>query len=86
MALSEGVATVPTLPVTVLDVQLGSGGLWWVTLEFADRTTHRYCVPASLVTAQAVTVSALALAVLSDPDLATSYAPHRKHRRWLERT
>lgn len=54
------------LPVTVLDVTYQSVGLWAVRLAYADGTTGTFLIPRNLVTAEAVTVGALAMATVLD--------------------
>lgn len=76
----------PTLPLTVTDVQRVSAVLWGVRVAMADGTVLTYYVPDTLATVEAVRISALAMAVLSDPDRPPATAPHRKHRRYDPRT
>lgn len=54
------------LPVTVTSVEYTKAGLWAVTVAYADATTGVYLIPRSLVTAEAVTLSALAMATVLD--------------------
>ena len=54
------------LPVTVTAVVRYSGSLWAVTVAYNDGTTGTYLIPDSMATIQAVTISALAMAVVTD--------------------
>lgn len=74
------------LPLTVTDVTNLGGALYGVTLAFADGTTTRIIVPETMATLEAVTISALAMAVLSDAPTPVSYPPHRVHTRYDPRT
>lgn len=74
------------LPLTVTQVVAKGNGMWAVTVAFADGTTANYLVPTTLATVEAVTFASVALAVLSDPDIATSRGPGGKHRRYAPRT
>lgn len=76
----------PKLPVTVTNVQRLGGGTWGVTVAFFDGTTANYMVPDTLATVEAVTISALAMAVLSDRMGPGWSGPHSKHRRYAPRT
>lgn len=59
------------LPVTVTAVSYTAAGLWAVTVAYGDGTTGLYLIPSSLVTAEAVSLSALAMAVASEVATAT---------------
>ena len=73
------------LPVTVLDVETRSGGSYAVRVAYYDGTTGVYLIPATLATVQGVTISALAMAVLSDnPDFGPNF-PGPSHRRYRPR-
>lgn len=74
------------LPVTVTSVQARKGGLYAVTVAFFDGTIGQYLIPPSMATVEAVTISALAMATLSDiaTPLPTFHGPN--HQRWLPRT
>jgi hypothetical protein len=73
------------LPVTVTAVTARKGGLYAVTVAYFDGTVGQFLIPPTLATVEAVTISALAMATLSDmvipgPNLRT---PH--HRRYAPR-
>lgn len=74
------------LPVTVTSVIDRGGGLYGVTVAFADFTTQSYIIPDTMATIEAVTISALAMAVLSETNVSQVTAPHHKHRRYDPRT
>lgn len=77
---------VPKLPVTVTAVQKRKGNLYAVTVAYSDGTVGQFLVPLNLATIEAVTISALAMATLSDMarDAPTFHGPN--HRRYLPRT
>lgn len=54
------------LPVTVTSVQPRRGGNYAVTVAYNDGTAGQFIIPPTLATAEAVTISALAMATLSD--------------------
>ena len=74
------------LPVTVTEVVKVAGGLWAVKVAFADFTVGQYLIPETMATIEAVTISALAMATLSETNIAQVTAPHHKHRRYDPRT
>ena len=76
----------PKLPLTVTAVEGLGGQLYGVTVAFSDGTTQTYIIPASLATIEGVTISAVALAVLADPDRPYVSSHHRGHRRYDPRT
>ena len=78
--------TVPKLPVTVTAVTPVAGGLYDVAVAYADLTIAHYLIPVTLATIEAVTYSALAMAMLSDPDVARRNSHHSKHARYSPRT
>ena len=71
-----------TLPVTVTDVSHYGGQLYQVSVAMADGTVTQYLIPASLATIEGVSISAIALAQLLDPDRPYVTAHHRGHRRY----
>lgn len=74
------------LPLTIQQVVRAGGGLWAVELADADNVPHTILVPGNLATAEAVTIGALAMAVLAGgPYPAESY-PGGKHTRHDPRT
>ncbi len=76
----------PTLPLTVTDVSYVGGQLYSVTVALADGTLAHYVIPASMATIEAVSISAVALAQLLDPDRPFATAHHRGGRRYDPRT
>lgn len=76
----------PLLPLTVESVVNAGGQLYKVTLTMADGTSRHYLVPVSLATVEGVTISALAMATLMEPDVTFVNAHHRYHRRYDPRT
>ena len=76
----------PTLPLTVTDVHGIGGELYAVTVALADGTSAHYLIPVSMATIEAVTISAVAMATLLDPDVQFTSAHHRGHRRYDPRT
>ena len=70
------------LPLTVESVERLTGSLWGVTVVFADGSTGNYLVPDTLATVEAVRISAIALAVLSEGPGGMFEAPHRVHTRY----
>lgn len=74
------------LPVTVTSVQARAGGLYAVTVAYFDGTIGQFLIPPSMATVEAVTISALAMATLSDiaTPAPTFHGPN--HRRYLPRT
>jgi hypothetical protein len=74
------------LPITVTDVQRRKAGLWAVTVAFSDGSTQTIVVPESLATVEAVSVSAVALAVLSELAVPDPSSPqHVPAHRWPSR-
>lgn len=67
------------LPLTVTQVVPRGGGLYVVTVAYADGTLGNYIIPVNLATIEGVTLSALAMGMLSDLDVAQLTGPHRKH-------
>lgn len=76
----------PKLPLTVTEVEPLAGQLYGVKVAFFDGTTANYIVPVSLATIEGVSISAVAMAVLSDPDVVAKSGHHRGHRRYDPRT
>ena len=76
----------PTLPLTVTKVDYLGTDLYGVTVALRDGTTANYIVPASLATIEGVTISAVAMAVLLDNEVAARSGHHRHHRRYDPRT
>jgi hypothetical protein len=76
----------PKLPVTVTAVSLYKSGNYVVTVAFADGSTQNYIIPPTLATAEAVSISALAMAVLNDRLMHGPNWPGPSHRRYLPRT
>lgn len=74
------------LPLTVTEVTDRGGGLYVVTVAYADGTLGNFIIPANLATVEGVTLSSLAMGMLSDPSIAQWTAPHRKHPRYSPRT
>jgi hypothetical protein len=75
----------PKLPATVTTVELLSGGTYGVTVAFTDGTTASYLIPATMATTEAVRISALAMAVLSDNVQPGPKVGSRKGWRWQTR-
>lgn len=73
------------LPVTVTAVTRLKGNLYNVTVAYGDGTRGQYIIPVNMATMEAVTISALAMATLSDMnvDAPTFHGPN--HRRYLPR-
>jgi len=76
----------PALPLTVTSVEHWSGQLYAVSVAMADGTVTQYLIPASLATIEGVSISAIALAQLLDPNRPYANAHHRGHRRYDPRT
>jgi ethanolamine transporter EutH len=68
------------LPLTVTQVNRKSGYFYEVVVAYADGTTGTFLVPLTLATVEAVTISALAMGVLSDIVVqhATVHGPNHK--------
>ena len=77
---------VPTLPVTVRSIQRLRAGLVGVTIAMADGTVRQLIIPDTMATLEAVRISALAVAQLSDGSVITDHRSHRPHRRYAPRT
>ena len=73
------------LPVTVTAVTLYKSGNYAVTVAYADNTVGQFIIPPTLATASAVSISALAMAVLSDVPIWGPNVPHPGHRRYEPR-
>lgn len=70
------------LPLTVSRVELLTAGTYGVTVVYADLTTQDFLIPDSLANAEAVRISAIAMAVLSDQVLPGPTRGSRKGWRW----
>ena len=75
-----------TLPVTVLDVEYLGTGLYGVKVALADGTTTNMIIPDSIATIEGVRISAVALAMLLDPNRPPTPGHHRGHKRYTPRT
>lgn len=75
----------PKLPLTVTNVAKRKGGLYTVTVAYADGTTGNYIIPPNLATVEAVTISALAMGMLSDTNVTQLTGRHPVHPRYLPR-
>lgn len=78
-------ALMAKLPLTVTKIVDLGGGLFAVTVAFADGTTANYIIPYSMATVNAVVISSTAMAILSDDPPSRVNTPHRKHRRYTPR-
>lgn len=76
----------PALPLTVTSVDHVGGETYGVTVAFADGSTGSYLIPASMATIEAVSISAVALAQLTDPNRPYANVHHRGHRRYDPRS
>lgn len=76
----------PALPVTVVSVAPAKGGLYAVVAQWADGTQETVLVPPGLATAEAVSISLVAMAVLAGGPYPADELPHRVHTRYLPRT
>lgn len=74
-----------TLPVSVERIVSLGADNYQVVLALADGTTAQYVLPMSLATIEGVTLSAVAVATLLDPDVTAVTGHHRGHRRYLPR-
>ena len=74
------------LPLTVTAIEAQPGGLYRVTVAFADFSTANYLIPYSMATLEAVTISAAAMGTLLDPALRSASAGAHHHRRYAPRT
>jgi len=74
------------LPLTVSRVQILAGGTYGVTVVYNDLTTQDFLIPDSLANAEAVRISAIAMAVLSDQVDPGPTRGSRKGWRWQART
>lgn len=75
----------PKLPLTVSQVVPTTGGTYAVTVVYADLTTQDFLIPDSLANAEAVRISAIAMAVLSDQVLPGPTRGSHKKWRWQPR-
>jgi hypothetical protein len=73
------------LPVTVTNVVKNKGGTYTVTVAYFDGSVGQFIIPLSLATVEAVTVSAMAMAALSDIITNGPNFPGPSHRRYLPR-
>jgi hypothetical protein len=73
------------LPLTVTAIDAQPGGLYRVTVAFADFTTTNYLIPYSMATLEAVTISAAAMGTLLDPALTFRTSGAHHHRRYAPR-
>lgn len=73
------------LPLTVTNVQKRKGGLYTVTVAYADGTTANYIIPVNLATIEGVTISALAMGMLSTQPVVQLTGPHHVTRRFEPR-
>lgn len=73
------------LPVTVTAVTPKAGGLYNVTVVYYDGTVGQFLIPPTLATAEAVYMSALVMATLSDMVTPSPNARVPHHRRYLPR-
>lgn len=73
------------LPLTVTSVVPTNADTYRVTVAYADGTLGNFLVPVTMATIEAVTISALVYAQLSDPAIAQNTYPHRVTRRYLSR-
>ena len=73
------------IPVTVTAVTPYKSGNYAVTVAYADGTTGNFIIPPTLATAEAVSISALAMAVLSSRLIHGPNWPGPSHRRYLPR-
>ena len=78
-------APAPKLPVTVTRVELLSGGTYGVTVAYNDGTTQSFLIPENMATVEAVRISTLAMAVLSDNVTPAPKVGSRKGWRWQTR-
>jgi hypothetical protein len=76
---------VAKLPVTVTMVKRNKGGTFTVTVAYFDGSVGQFIVPVNLATVEAVTISAMAMAALSDIATPHSTVPGPGHRRYLPR-
>jgi hypothetical protein len=76
------VSDTPTLPLTVTDVSYAGAQLYRVTVALNDGTQTHYLIPSSLATVEAVTISALAMGQLLDPNRPYANVHHRGHTRY----
>lgn len=73
------------MPVTVTAVTPKPGGLYAVSVAFVDGTVGQFLVPTTMATVQAVTISAIAMATLSDIAQASATKHGPSHRRFTPR-
>ena len=75
----------PKLPATVTTVELLCGGTYGVTVAYNDGTTQSFLIPETMATVEAVRISTLAMAVLSDNVQPGPKVGSRKGWRWQTR-
>ena len=75
----------PKLPATVTLVELLSGGTYGVTVAYNDGTTQSFLIPDTMATVDAVRISTIAMAVLSDNVQPAPKVGSRKGWRWQTR-
>lgn len=75
----------PKLPATVTLVELLSGGTYGVTVAYNDGTTQSFLIPDTMATVEAVRISTIAMAVLSDNVQPGPKVGSRKGWRWQTR-
>lgn len=73
------------LPLTVSRVVPLSAGTYGVTVVYNDLTTQDFLIPDTLANAEAVRISAIAMAVLSDQPVPAPPRGSRRGWRWLPR-
>jgi hypothetical protein len=73
------------LPVTVTAVNPMKAGLYSVVVAFDDGTMGSYIVPETMATYDAVRISALVFAMLTDKPPTNLDKPHGKHTRYEPR-
>ena len=73
------------LPATVTVVEQLAGGTYGVTVAYNDGTTGSFLIPDSMVNAEAVRISVIAMAVLSDNVQVAPLKGSTKHWRWQTR-
>lgn len=74
------------LPLTVTAVTDMGGGLYAVTVAYADGTTGTLLIPDTLATVDAVRISALAMGTLSGGTVPMRSAGRTRHQRYAPRT
>lgn len=76
----------PKLPLTVQQVIDKGGQGYEVIVVYADGSLGHYLIPVTMATVEGVTISALAMGVLSDVATPMMTGPHRVHRRYAPRS